>query len=182
MVYLTQAEQQKFIEDIKSGKIKPIDPYPALNNYSINPYPTGLETGPAIVTILTPTPTQTTAPPTTQTTAPPPTTTAPPINSAPPPSAPTNSAPIVSEQTYTYTYPNQSGYTDTYRSRKVGNSSKYVTVSDQYESPEDNSNTYYLYIIGSLVISYFLFNHKSLSNDNINNVRQLSSIRKFPII
>ena len=161
---LTQAEQQKFIEDIKSGKIKPIYPYPALNNYRINPYPNGLETGPAIVTILTPTPTtapsttqttQTTAPPTTIA---PPTTTAPPINSAPPPSAPTNSSPIVSEQTYTYTYPNQSGYTDTYRTRKVGNSSKYVIVSNQYTPPEDN--TYYLYIIGGLVISYFLFNQK----------------------
>jgi hypothetical protein len=144
---LSQAEQQQFIEDIKQGKVKVIDPTAALNNYEINPYRKGLDTGPAIVSINTGPPT------TTQTTAPP-------INSAPPPSAPTNSSPIESETTYTYTYPNQTGYTDKYRSRKLGNSSKYTIVSDQYAPQENNSNTYYLYIIGSLVISYFLFNQK----------------------
>ena len=160
---LSQAEQLKFIEDIKQGKIKVIDPTRGgvLANYSMYKLPNEEGTTNSAPTNSAPTTTQTSAPPinsaptTTQTTAPP-------INSAPPPSAPTNSSPIESETTYTYTYPNQTGYTDSYRSRNLGNSSKYTLISQQYDPSIENSgsNSYYLYIIGSLVISYFLFNQK----------------------
>ena len=121
---LSQAEQLKFIEDIKQGKIQVIDPTRGgvLANYSMYKLPN--EEG---------------------------TTNSTPTNSAPP------TDPVISYPTVSY--PNQSGYRDSnQQTRNPKNSNRYTLISQQYLPSIDNSN--YLYIVGGLVISYFLFNRK----------------------
>ena len=149
---LSAAEQQKFLEDIRQGKIAVIDPRPALENMArdLNGQTTTNQySGPTIV-------------PYTST----------PINSAPTNSAPTNSAPIISQPTEpvisypTISYPIQTGYSNNnLRPRNSRNSNRYTILPGEEYDPsmdngDSNSTNYYLYLISSLVITYFLFNRK----------------------